>query len=223
MPTSGRNHSTHSVRGFSSYRRCTPFGYFCSLCSRNISKGLAKPSHGFSLIELLACIAIIVLITGVVLARYKSFNSTVLLRNLAYEIALSVREAQVFGISVRGAGGSFTTVYGMHFAPGTTYTLFADHDSSGGYTVGEDVSSYAIGQQNSINALCVDAACGLATLDVLFKRPDPDAKFYRCTSPNPASCSAVSATSASVVVGAVGGGANTRAVRVLSTGQIAVE
>ena len=171
---------------------------------------------GFSLIELLVCIAIIMVISGVVLARYKSFNSTLLLRNLAYEIALSTREAQVLGISVKGSTSgsvtSFTTAYGMHFTPGMTYTLFADTNGNNQYDDGEAVSAYTIGQNNQIKD---DAPrCPLTMLDVLFKRPNPDALFYT---------NATAIVASSVCVSVVASDGNTRTVRIWSTGQIAVE
>lgn len=167
------------------------------------------------MIELLICIAIIAAISGVTLARYKSFNSTILLRNLAYEIALSIREAQVLGISVQGVPGvtnPFGYAYGMHFMPGkTTYTLFRDLDGDLQYDDDEAVTVYTIGQKNAVTDVCDSTACGLASLDVLFKRPDPDARFY----PNPA------ASAVWMVVGAPDG--NTRTIKVWPTGQIAVQ
>lgn len=170
--------------------------------------------RGFSLVELIVTIAIIALISAVVLARYGSFNSTVLLNSLAYDVALSVREAQVLGISVRGDDGSFAAPYGMHFTEGTSYLLFVDRDESGHYDDGEEVSSYVIGQGNAITSLCADSTCGLDTLDVLFERPEPDAIVYT----DPASGTV---DSVRVIVGASTG--QTRTVRVWPTGQIAVE
>jgi len=149
-----------------------------------------------------------------VLARYKSFNSTILLRDLAYEIALSVREAQVYGISVHGASGLFNYAYGVHFTPGTTYTLFADINDNKQYDPNgaETVSSYAIGQRNQITST---TDCPLTTpLVVLFKRPEPDARFYR-------NDSALAASSVCVSVSAPDG--NTRTVRIWQTGQISIE
>lgn len=171
---------------------------------------------GFSLIELLVSIAIIAIISAVVLARYKSFNSTILLRDLAYEIALSIREAQVYGVSVHSAGGSFNFAYGIHFTRGTTYVLFADSSPiNGRYDAGEELSSYAIGQQNAIVDLCRNATCGRTSLDVLFRRPEPDARFA-------VNGSVVTPSSVRVVVRG-GTGGNTRTVRVSTTGQISIE
>jgi Tfp pilus assembly protein FimT len=166
------------------------------------------------MIELLVCVAIIIIISAVALARYKSFNSTILLRNLAYEIALSVREAQVLGISVGGDSGSFSHAYGVHFTRGTTYILFIDTDNDNRYDNGEEVFGYTIGQNNQVTSLCANTNCSLTVLDVVFKRPEPDSLFY--TNPTVPSIS-----SARVVVGAPDG--STRTVRVWPTGQIAIE
>jgi len=171
-------------------------------------------ARGFSLIELIVSIAIIAVITAVVLAQYGSFNSITLLNSLAYDVALSIREAQVLGISVRGDDGAFSSAYGMHFTSGDTYMLFVDRNDDGNYDSGEEVSSYTIGQNNEVVDLCANTTCDLATLDVLFLRPNPDALVY--TDP---SVSAIS--SSRVVVGSPDG--NTRTVRIWPTGQIAIE
>lgn len=173
--------------------------------------------RGFSLVELLVVVAIMMVLSTVVLARYKSFNSTILLRNLAYEIALSAREAQVLGISVQGAPSAsnpFSHAYGVHFTPGTSYTLFRDLDDDHQYDIGEDVSVYRIGQGDSITGLCAAANCTLTSLDVLFRRPEPDALFY-------VNGGVLSASSVLVQAGSPDG--NMRAVRIYPTGQIAVE
>lgn len=173
-----------------------------------------RASAGFSLVELIISIAIIALITGVILARYGSFNSTVLLTSLAYDVALSIREAQVLGISVRSDAGVFSDAYGMHFTEGTTYLLFIDSDDSGDYDDGEEISSYTIGQNNAIIDLCANSACERDSLDVLFRRPEPDAIIA-------ADPSVSTIDSARVIVGSADG--KTRTVRVWPTGQIAVE
>lgn len=151
------------------------------------------------------------MISAVVIFQFRSFDSQLLLRNLAYEIALTIREAQALGIGVRGVGGDFSTAYGAHFEPGTGYLLFRDDNENQEYNEEDDtmLSSYTIGRRNEIVDLCVGSTCDRASLDVMFLRPDPDAIF------NP------SGTEAQVIVGSPSG--NTRIVRITSTGQIAVE
>lgn len=54
---------------------------------------------GFSLVELIVAVSIMLTITSVVIFKQSKFSSDVLITNLAYEIMLAIREAQVFGIS----------------------------------------------------------------------------------------------------------------------------
>ncbi len=72
---------------------------------------------GFTLTELLISCAIIALVSTIVLVKYGSFDSTVLLKSAAYEIALTLREAQVRSVSVSGEGGEFSYPYGVTFTP----------------------------------------------------------------------------------------------------------
>lgn len=84
-------------------------------------------SRGFTLIELLVVLGIVVTITSVVLTSQSSFNKTLVLANTAYDVALSLRSAAMYGLG--GHAISMTpTGYGMHFersAP-ESFTLFAD-------------------------------------------------------------------------------------------------
>lgn len=125
--------------------------------------------------------AIFVLLSAVVLASNSRFGSVIILQNLAHDIALSVREAQVYGIAVRrfdptSGPGMFSYGYGMHFAPGTSYELFADANANGKWDAGETVKTTTLSGGYAITNLCgPEATCGLTRVDILFKRPEPDA------------------------------------------------
>lgn len=87
-------------------------------------------SAGFTLIELLVVLAIIGIISVVALNSQSSFNKTLILANTAYDIALTIRSAQTFGIGSRAVTG--TTIanagYGVYFEAATpgSFVLFAD-------------------------------------------------------------------------------------------------
>ena len=67
-------------------------------------------SGGFTLIELIVSVAIFVFMTALVVAKYGNFNQSVLMTDLAYDIALTLRTAQTYGVSVQGqAPGSGPT------------------------------------------------------------------------------------------------------------------
>ncbi len=174
---------------------------------------------------------IFVVVTSVILANNAQFGGAILLRNLAYDIALSVRQAQIYGISVYRFGSSnFNAGYGMHFdiSSPATYVLFADAVAVNGvYDQGELVASTDIGRGYQITALCAtqngNESCGYNTLDVLFKRPEPDARItarngsgQSCTE-NPIQCK----ESARIVVTSPRG--DTSSVVVEAVGQIGVQ
>lgn len=88
---------------------------------------------GFTLLELMFVIAIFSLLTATVIFNYGNFNNNIIMSNLAYEVALEIRQAQVYGLGVRGAATSldpldirsqFNTRYGVFFDVGTSDTHF---------------------------------------------------------------------------------------------------
>ncbi len=153
--------------------------------------------RGFTLIELMVTIGIMVVITGVTLASHSKFGGQVMLRNLAYETALVVREAQTYGVSVRKidiGSGEFEAGYGVHFNANnpTEYVMFADTYKDIGTiirgedgirnTTLEDIEVQYIGKGYKLNRLCVGGSSCInvcqscsGSLDILFKRPEPDA------------------------------------------------
>jgi len=141
--------------------------------------------RGFTLIELMVVSAIFVILSAVVLANHGRFGNLIVLQNLAHEIALSIRQAQVYGISVQRYGADeFDVGYGVYFtsAQPNTYFLFADAiGSNGTYDGGETVRSTQIAGGYVIDDLCVwpnggaSYTCGVTDLHILFVRPEPDA------------------------------------------------
>lgn len=145
--------------------------------------------------ELLVVTGIIIILTGIVLSNNAKFGGMITLRNLAYDIALTIREAQTYGISVRkfGSGaGTFGSGYGIHLrsASPTSYILFADRDADGHYggcadpaaVTCELADSYDISRGFYVADLCFTPGggvetCGQDKLDMVFRRPEPDAEI----------------------------------------------
>ena len=158
----------------------------------------ATAQPGFSLIELLVVVGIFTMVSMLTIASNATFGEHVKLETLAYDIALSVRQSQVYGIAVRRfglSGTDFSRGYGMHFnvstpLSATSYELFADTLTGNGiYDLGELVEATTIQGGYRIIDLCVrphnvtTEDCTITDLNVLFKRPEPDA-YIR--GPNPA-------------------------------------
>jgi len=140
--------------------------------------------------ELLVVCAIIVLITSAILANDSKLGGRVTLENLAYNIALTVRQAQQYGIAQqRASTNNFTLGFGVSFALAnpTSYVLFSDTITDNGvYEQGEAIapSPYTLTNGYSIVDLCVlptvngtqsCAANGVSRIDVVYQRPNPDA------------------------------------------------
>jgi len=181
------------------------------------------PNRGFTLVELLVTISLFAILTSIVIFSQSKFNGSVLLTNLAYDVALTVRQAQTFGVNVREtSAGVFDKAYGVHFdiSDPTYFILFAD--SSGDdreYTAESDskVNSYSIKRGNKISDICVTSSgasdCEINKLDITFLRPDPDAIFE--SDPTKSDI-----TEAKIIISSVSG--DKRNVLINSTGQISI-
>ena len=142
------------------------------------------------MVELVVSVGILVVITSIVLVNHSFFGGNILVGNLAYDVALSIRQAQVFGLSVREFGigtGQFDVGYGVHFdsdSP-TSYRLFADVDKGKTFDIGDGTQeAFTISQGYSIARVCATNTAAvevctddgdITTLDIVFIRPDPDA------------------------------------------------
>ncbi len=202
--------------------------------------------RGFTLVELIVIVGIVTVISSVILAGSARFDNSILLTNLSYEVALSIREAQFSGLYVVefkfGGGSEFDTGYGVNFyktnvggsSNTTDYILFADiipsgsaigdqvysGDSSGG---AEFVKKYSAKKGNYIELFCGINAISSAEQcsDVAGGLTYLNISFYR---PNPdanfKSNTGVVYKAAKIYLKSAQG--NRRAIRVESSGQISV-
>ncbi|MGH7141753.1 MAG: type II secretion system protein [Minisyncoccia bacterium] len=159
--------------------------------TNNCLFGRARRSRlaaGFTLIELLVVLAIIVIISLIIFTSASKFNSAILLRSLAYDVGLAVREAQLYGVAVRETSGSatcstggstqFCAWYGVHFdtSHNNKFFVFADIDESGEYDSSPDVqtdlfqtqygfiiSDFCVGSPSTNQSYC-SAACPSSTV-----------------------------------------------------------
>jgi len=150
----------------------------------------------FTLVELMVTVAIFLVITTVVLYQNSKFNSGIILSNAAYEVALGIRQAQVYGVSSRrvtvgGVSGSaaFLLPYGVFFdiAPSVkkTFTFFADANSNNYYDSGEEISVTRFPLDIVIGNICTELALNLGVWNcdnvapndkatITFLRPNPE-------------------------------------------------
>lgn len=155
---------------------------------------------GFTLIELLVSVAIVMIISSVIIFNHQKFNDNLEITNLSYEVAVALRQAQVYGVSVREykGGGTeeerFGLAYGIHFNTNnpTSFVFFADKNKDGVYTGSESdctqgspdvcLEKVSIGRGNVISDVCEEKnskwfcqGSSRDKLDITFLRPEPDA------------------------------------------------
>lgn len=89
----------------------------------------------FTLVEMVVVLAIGAILIAVVIFNYKDADSALIMRNLAYEVSLTVRQAQTYGLGVKESSeenDAFDHAYGVQFTHPTanvfndTFYLFSD-------------------------------------------------------------------------------------------------
>lgn len=182
---------------------------------------------GFSLVELLVSIGIVVLVLSIVVARQQSFNSSVLLRGQAYEIALAMREVQLGAVSAVGdGGGDFRATQGIYFSifDNQEYKVFRDANNNQFYNSGEEIGfSGTLDPRFEIQS--IEPGSVGEEISIVFKRPNFDAVFVRNGAGR--ANSILNETSVLITVAVKNSAGNVcgqdiRQIEVRSTGQISV-
>lgn len=208
-------------------------------------KNLTKiKSAGFTLVELLVTLSIFAITTGIVMTSQGKFDNSVLLTNTAYDIAITLRQAQTYGVNVKesetGVTDKFKSSYGLYFdtvgVNSKRFIMFFDADNN--YKISdtgiacpkgdeECINAYKIKRGHYISSLCAVYASDSNTcisknsLDISFKRPNPEAvilandETYFANNLNPINLVKITISSAD--------GSATRTIVVTKVGQIYVK
>lgn len=152
-------------------------------------------SSGFTLVELLVTLSIFAITTGIVMTSQGKFDNSILLTNTAYDIVITIRQAQTYGVNIKeGVSVSGTTgfnPYGVVFNMSNykKFNFFEDvvtknykYDGDFICTTSdiECVNSYKIKRGHYIKSICAgtnDTECDLNpkdTLNISFQRPNPE-------------------------------------------------
>ena len=154
---------------------------------KNIFKFSDKFSQqgGFTLIELLVVFFVSSMIATVVMTNFGDFTSQTEFENEALNIALAIREAQVYGAGGKGAGDDLGVAYGVVFSDSkpNSFTLntYKDLDSQYSfYTQGETnvEEVFLIKDGFEISDVCFDNDCNFYGGAIIFERPNPDSDLY---------------------------------------------
>lgn len=156
-------------------------------------------NKGFSLVELLVVVSIFLVITSVVLFNQNKFSSDISISNVAYSIALEIRQAQVSGILVGQGLDDFNKAFGVHFMiknDQIVFKNFKDFNDNTRYDEGEGDVYQQLSEGNIILSVCTYTSAtdqsgkkclaptnngttsttgAINFVDILYKRPEPSA------------------------------------------------
>ncbi len=167
-----------------------------------------KMNKGFTLVELIVTVGIFVVMTGLMVAKYGTFDQGVLLTNLAYDIALNIRTAQSYGLNAKGSNNVFDNItYTTRFVAGEKKFILIG---------GEVNATTNIKGGSSIKSVCAGSGPGgncstnIPALVISFRRPDPSAMIN-------------GSNAYGEIVVQSKDGSSTRTIVIRSTGQISVQ
>ncbi len=204
-----------------------------------------KKTPGFTLVEFLVSISIgLVILVGVVIGQ-SAFNDKAALKAVVNEISLSLRQAQIYGISVKentAGTNDFTGSYGLsfHAAYPSTYVYFIDkqaplltYDGSSFTTCAntgstECLAINTISRGNKlVNPMCRiptnggAEVCDIGRADITFGRPSTDARIVYYSNTDGSIVSSTGYKGLRIKFTSPGGAI--KSVVVYTTGQISVQ
>jgi len=136
-----------------------------------VSRGFLE--KGFTIIEMLVVMFIIVIITTLILTNYRSGQKMYALKQASQQVVSDLRRAQ--NMSMSGKKNTAETIYdyGVHFeGDASYYILFADKQAnSQRYNSGSDAQVERINLRNQIKIKAVSPSS--SGLDIVFEPPNP--------------------------------------------------
>lgn len=154
--------------------------------------GKPNKTRGFSLVELMVVIVIFTIITGAILFNAPSFRDRTSLQLVAQDMAITIRQAQVYGAATRQVivgGVSEFPSHGVYFPAEiidqnheeyNSFYIFADLDNDGIYNSVSDqiVSNYTLAGGVNVKEINLDRnPVGNGDVFIAYERAESGAKI----------------------------------------------
>ncbi len=156
----------------------------CNFFWSNRSFGFSGYLRGFTTIELLISISIIVIISSIAVFNHQRFSESVAISNVAYDVAITLRQAQVYALSGRQPDiflGNSVPSYGVRFSQNSdSFQLMADTNND--ETLDWDIENLTLQRGVEVRGLCLanpneECVQNESDLSVFFIRPKAQAFF----------------------------------------------
>lgn len=144
-----------------------------------------KLNKGFTLIELMMVIVISTIMMTTLVVQQNQWNDSLTVNTQAYELALTIRQAQIYSLAVRESAtgsGNFDIGYGIYFDSNhSRYIYFGDINKNQKYDAGEEIETKTFTRGVTISKFCGIRAgvedCGspMNNISITFFRPEPKA------------------------------------------------
>ena len=134
-------------------------------------------NKGFTIIEFVVVIAIIVILTGLIIPNYRSSNTNLSLQRSGHKLSQDLRRAQEMAISAKEFEGEVPEGYGiyLHENEPKQYILFADIDGNQEYSgLNEQVEEIILEKNIEIRDFY---PIHQSSLNIVFLPPDPSTIF----------------------------------------------
>lgn len=140
-----------------------------------------KRKIGFTLIEILVVIGIIVILITAILARYHKTGETLSLLRSAHRLAQDIRRAQETAMLTKEFQGTIPLGgYGIYFnlpADTVSYLLYADLDGNERYNNGDGQKEMLYFEKGIFIKEILSSSLAINSLSINFKPPSPTIKI----------------------------------------------
>lgn len=130
---------------------------------------------GYTLIELLVAVTVIIVVTAFVLISYPGLNRVFSLQRSASKLSQDIRKVQERAVSMAELNGSLPAGYGINLSDASPYSYkLSAYEESGGSWSATDTWEETVNLEDGIKlGDLYEGGTSTSSLDIVFEPPDP--------------------------------------------------